>query len=61
MSKLAIVLTIIITMLLGLCLIAIPKHEIPTDAEWEAYIEELDNQRYSEELVLGFSHCFPVQ
>ena len=37
--KKAIIVSVILTMLFSIGLLAIPKHEIPTDAEWEAYLE----------------------
>ena len=37
--KKVIAVTIILTMLFSIALLAVPKHEIPTDAEWEAYLE----------------------
>jgi hypothetical protein len=37
--KKVIAVTIIFTMLFSIALLAIPKHEVPTDAEWEAYLE----------------------
>ena len=37
--KKVIAVTIILTMLFSIALFTVPKHEIPTDAEWEAYLE----------------------
>lgn len=37
--KKAIILSVIISLVLSIGLLAIPKHEVPTDAEWEAYLE----------------------
>ena len=36
--KKAIIVSIVLTMLFSISLLAIPKHEIPTDTEWEAYL-----------------------
>ena len=40
--KKIIALTIVIVILLSLTLCFIPKHEIPTDAEWDAWLEYLE-------------------
>ena len=37
--KKVIAVTIIFTMLFSIALLVVPKHEVPTDAEWEAYLE----------------------
>lgn len=36
--KKAIIVSVILTMLFSIGVLAIPKHEIPTDAEWKAYL-----------------------
>ena len=36
--KKAVIVSVILIMLLSIALLAIPKHEVPTDAEWEAYL-----------------------
>ena len=36
--KKAIILSVIVSIVLSIGLLAIPKHEVPTDAEWEAYL-----------------------
>lgn len=61
MNKKIIVVIIVTTLLLGIGLISIPKHELPTDEEWKSYLEEIEYTRPSEEAVLRFSFCSPVQ
>lgn len=55
--KKAILLGTIIAIVLSILLLSIPKHELPTDEEWEAYLEELEYSRPS----VDYSHCSPVQ
>ena len=44
MKKL-IAITIVVSLLAGIVLALIPKHEVPTDAEWEEFL------RYEEEQI----------
>ena len=39
LPKRVIVLSVIVSLVLSIGLISIPKHEVPTDAAWEAYLE----------------------
>lgn len=36
--KKVIILSVIVSLIFSIGLIAVPKHEVPTDAEWEAYL-----------------------
>jgi hypothetical protein len=55
--KKTLIITVIVTLLFCIGILAIPKHEMPTDEEWETYLEELN----SEKSVLSSSLCFPAQ
>ena len=57
--KKSIVVTVVITILFSIALLAIPKHEVPTDKEWEAYLayektlnEQIDNGEFNFEYAV---------
>ena len=57
--KKSITVTVIITVLFSIVLLAIPKHEVPTDEEWEAYLtyekalnEQIDNGAFNFEYAV---------
>jgi hypothetical protein len=60
--KKTLVIAIIITLILGFSLVSIPKHEVPTDTEWEAFLtweEEFLNYRNGpalEECIYQIQH-----
>ena len=56
MSKMkkTLVIAIIITLILGFSLVAIPKHEVPTDEEWETFLE------YEEEFFRDSAYRQPL-
>lgn len=57
--KKAIIVSVILTMLFSIGVLAIPKHEIPTDAEWKAYLayekdlhKQIDNGEFEFEYAV---------
>lgn len=57
--KKTITITVIITVLFSIALLAIPKHEVPTDEEWEAYLayekalnEQIDSGEFNFEYAV---------
>ena len=57
--KKVIAVTVVITMLFSIGLLSIPKHEVPTDEEWEAYLayekalnEQIDNGEFNFEYAV---------
>ena len=59
LSKKTIILSVIISLVLSIGLLAIPKHEVPTDAEWEAYLayekglhKQIDNGEFEFEYAV---------
>ena len=57
--KKSIIITVVITVLFSIALLAIPKHEIPTDEEWKAYLtyekalnEQIDNGAFNFEYAV---------
>ena len=57
--KKVIAVTVILTMLFSIALLAVPKHEVPTDAEWEAYLayekglhKQIDNGEFEFEYAV---------
>ena len=37
-----VIIGIIITLIISIGLLSIPKNELPTDEQWEAYLEEIN-------------------
>ena len=59
LSKKTIILSVIISLVLSIGLLAIPKHEVTTDAEWEAYLayekglhKQIDNGEFEFEYAV---------
>lgn len=57
--KKSIAVAVVITVLFSIALLAIPKHEVPTDAEWEAYLayekdlhKQIDNDEFEFEYAV---------
>lgn len=59
--KKAIIIGIIIGLIISIGVLSIPKHNMPTDAEWETYLETINSTRPTKETLRGFTHCSPVQ
>lgn len=59
--KKTLIITVIVTLLFCIGILAIPKHNFPTDEEWNSYHEQLKNSPPSEKTLRGFNYCSPVQ
>lgn len=42
--KKTLIITIVITLIFAIGLLSIPKHEVPTDEEWDTWIEYLEER-----------------
>ena len=56
--KKEIIIVVIISLMICVGVLCIPKHEVPTEKEWKAYLEEINS---SKQFLLDGSSCSPVQ